>query len=246
MNQLTTLSWDGIGNALNSSNVLVKDASFEFGFKINTPWPTADSPNSEFRMFVSDKQISETIKFSSIGLTYRNSSTYNVTSLIGLDENITVSIQAYIGDNFDLNSTISLSLNYVMLRLTYVIILQDPMPTNLRPYIYGSIGLLAALATGIGLYEGIFKFPAAVRTVKSLRRKIRRGSSSNPINGNDSKTIGRNIFEEEKRQLNKVSSKPQHSQRNETKAAPKKDTSSYEDVSPQPEKKIPEGSDKNA
>ena len=34
-----------------------------------------------------------------------------------------------------------------------------------------SAGLLAALAAGIGLYEGIFKFPAAVRTVKSLRRK---------------------------------------------------------------------------
>ncbi len=238
MDQLTTVSWNGIGNSLNSTNVLIKDASFEYSYKIDTPWPTADSPNSELRTFVSNKQITETIKLNTLSSTYQNSRVYNVTSKISLDENVTVSIQVYIGDNFELDSPISVSIDNVVLKLTYIVILQDPPTTNLRPYIYASIGLLTALAAGIGLYEGIFKFPAAVRTLKSLRRSIRRGRISKPISGNQSDTLGRNIFEEEKRHLNKASSKPQHSQPS-TKAAPKKDTSNYEDVSPE-EKKMPQ------
>ena len=249
MNQLTTVSWDGIGNSLNSTNVLIKDASFEYSYKIDTPWPVDDSPNSELRMFVSNKQITETIKLSALDTSYQHTSLYNVTSMISLDENITLSIQTYIGDNFVLDSPISVSIDNVMLRLTYIVIFQDPAPTNLRPYIYGSAGLLASLAAGIGLYEGIFKFPAAVRTLRSLKRKVRRGKVSKPIHGNDSNTLGRNIFEEEKRHLNKVSSKPQHSQPSK-KAAPKKDASNYKDVSPPEQKKLPEkkieGSEKNA
>jgi hypothetical protein len=201
-------------------------------------------------MFVSGKELSETIKLSSVGLTSQKSTNYNVTSLISLDENITVSVQLYIGDNFELDAPITLSIDDVILKITYVVILPDPTPTNLRPYIYSSAGLLAALTTGIGLYEGIFKFPAAVRSVKSLRRKIRRGRSSKPLHGKPSEELGRNIFEEEKRQLNKVSSKPQHSQPSSKKAAPKKDASNYKDVSPTEEKKLPEkkieGSEKNA
>lgn len=249
MNQLTTVSWNGIGDSLNSTNVLIKDASFEYSYKIDTPWPVDDSPNSELRMFVSNKQITETIKLSVFSSTYQHTSSYNVTSMISLDENITISLQTYIGDNFVLDSPISVSIDNVVLRLTYIVIFQDPAPTNLRPYIYGSAGLLAVLAAGIGLYEGIFKFPAAVRTVRSLKRKVRRGKSSKPIHGNQSDTLGRNIFEEEKRHLNKVGSKPQHSQPSK-KAAPKKDASNYKDVSPPEQQKLPEkkieGSEKNA
>ena len=58
-------------------------------------------PNSELRMFVSNKQITETIKLSALSSTYQYTSLYNVTSMISLDENITVSIQLYIGDNFE-------------------------------------------------------------------------------------------------------------------------------------------------
>jgi hypothetical protein len=249
MNQLTTLSWIGTGNSLNSSNVLIKDASFEFSYRLDTLWPTSASPNSEFRMFVSDKQLSETIKLSSVGLTEQNSTLYNVTSLISLDENITVSILFYIGDNFDLNSPIKATIDNVVLKITYIVILDDPPQADLRPFIYSSAGLLAALSTGIGLYEGIFKFPAAVRTIKALRRKIRRGRKSPPLHTKDSATLGSNIFQEEKRLLDKVSKKPQKQPPKE--AATKKDTSSYTDsVSTSPEKKIPdkniEGSEKNA
>jgi hypothetical protein len=77
-----------------------------------------------------------------------------------------------------------------------------------------------------------------VRTVKGLRRKIRRGGSSKPIPGKDSKTIGSNIFQEEKRLLDKTSRKPQSQP--SKKAAPKKDTSNYKDVSAPEEKKMPE------
>ena len=145
-------------------------------------------------------------------------------------------------DNFEFSDVINISIADVELQISYLLTIQDPIPpdpTNYGPYIYASIGLLAALATGIGFYEGIFKFPAAVRTLKSLRRKIRRGKSSHPIHGKPSKELGRNIFEEEKRQLNKVSSKPQHSQPSKE-AAPKKDASNYKDVSPPEEKKLPE------
>ncbi|MBN2155625.1 MAG: hypothetical protein JW776_06260 [Candidatus Lokiarchaeota archaeon] len=240
MNQLTTASWDGIGNSLNSTNVLIRDASFEFSYKIDTPWPTDASPNSEFRLFVSNKKLYETVKISAATDIYQvaNPDGYNVTSLISLDENITVSIQMYIGDNFELDSPIGIYIDNVVLKLTYIVILPDPPPTNLQPYIYSSAGLLAALATGIGLYEGIFKFPAQVRTVKSLRRKIRHGRATKPLQTKDSNTIGRNIFEEEKRLLDK-SSRKAPSQPSE-KAAPKKDMSGYEDMSPPEEKTIPE------
>jgi hypothetical protein len=77
-----------------------------------------------------------------------------------------------------------------------------------------------------------------VRTIKGLRRKISRGRASKPIPGRDSKTVGSNIFQEQKRLLDKSSRKPQSQP--SKKAAPKKDTSQYKDVSPPKEKKMPE------
>ncbi|MHA1451570.1 MAG: hypothetical protein ACTSRD_01775 [Promethearchaeota archaeon] len=267
IDQFTKATWVGTGDKLSSVignrtdvlNVQVLNATLSYSYKIDdpeneNPWPTS-SPNSEFRTFVNNKQLSETIKLRFATNTSQEAkpSGYDVSSLItNVDENITIGIQVYIADDFEFSDVLNISITSIELKISYLLTIQDPIPpdpTNYKPYIYGSVGLLAALASGIGLYEGIFKFPAAVRTVRSLKRKVRRGKTSKPIHGNDSNTLGRNIFEEEKRHLNKVSNKPQHSQPSK-KAAPKKDASNYKDVSPPEQKKLPEkkieGSEKNA
>lgn len=262
IDQFTTATWIGTGEKLSSVignrtdilNIQVLNATLFYSYKIDSPWPTI-SPNSELRTFVNNKTLVETIKlrYATDTLQEAKPGGYNVSSLVtSVDENITIGIQVYIADNFAFADVINISIADVELRISYLLTVKDPIPpspTNYKPYIYTSIGLLAALATGIGLYEGIFKFPAEIRTIKSMRRKIRRGRVSNSLHRNDSNSIGRNIFEEEKRHLNKVSSKPQHSQPSQ-KAAPKKDASNYKDVSPPEEKKMPEkkiiGSEKNA
>ncbi|MFX0042455.1 MAG: hypothetical protein ACFE8L_06055 [Candidatus Hodarchaeota archaeon] len=181
IDQFTAASWNNIGEELeNSTNIRLDSANLRFVYKVDQLWPDlwASYPNSEIRFSINDKQYIETIKLSS-ALTYPQEAKpggFDVTSLITKGINISLSIQVFLADTFELSDNITVSIDNVRLRIYY---------TNLsgksteEPFI-NRILFIAALiiAAGLGgylyLYQKILKYPKPVRKVRKYRFSLKK------------------------------------------------------------------------
>lgn len=122
IDQATTLSWNQEGNTLDSASVQVTEAKFFFEYKVNNTWPIS-APLSEIIFSINDKSYNEgIIKLSSANESWKDAKVggFDVTSLISTDVNITVSIEVFLKDSFDLGQTISISIRNVYLNITYI------------------------------------------------------------------------------------------------------------------------------
>ena len=117
----TTVSWNQKGNKLGAS-VQVTDAKFFFKYKVNNTWPSS-APLSEIKVYINDKSYDEgIIKLSSANDSWQDAKIggFDVTNLISTDENITVSIEVFLKDTFELDQVYSISIDEVYLNITYI------------------------------------------------------------------------------------------------------------------------------
>ena len=122
IDQSTKLSWNYIGNTLNSSTIQVTDAKFFFEYKVNSTW-SSSAPLSEIIFYLNDKSYDEgIIKVSSALTSWQDAKLggFDVTSLISTDENITVSLEVFLKDTFELGQVISISIRNVYLNISYI------------------------------------------------------------------------------------------------------------------------------
>ena len=124
IDQLTSLSWNQIGNEIPSGvNVGISKAVLNFSYQINETWSPLLSPNSEIRMIINNTQHSESIKLSDISTGWQESS-FDVTYAVlttGKGVNISLSIQVYLADEFILDRVIKISIDNVSLEITYTV-----------------------------------------------------------------------------------------------------------------------------
>jgi hypothetical protein len=167
-------------------------------------------------------------------LEWQNASTgFNVTSLLRQGVNISLSIQVSIADEFSLKNGIQISIDDVQLWISYVeeVYVQLPPPPSPPPIglfiILGGTG--GVLITGFVLYETVLKYPAKVRNIRSLRRKVRRGTTSNPIHSKNSQSLSKNIYETEKSHLDRSMKSPASKAKSPSSTSTEKVSKSYED-----------------
>jgi len=127
IDKLSSASWNQNADkisSLSNDTIVVNQALLNFKYKINDTWPSS-SPNSEIRILINDNQHSETIKLSNATGTFQvaKSGGFDVTSLITDDVNL--SIQLFLADDFGLNRTIMISIDDVTLNISYTIIFPD-------------------------------------------------------------------------------------------------------------------------
>jgi hypothetical protein len=118
----TTLSWNQVGNTLDSATTQVTNAEFFFRYKVNSTWPTT-APLSEIKFYINGKSFDEgIIKLSSATTSWQDAKVggFDVTSLILTDVNITVSIEVFLKDTFELGQGISISIDDVHLNISYI------------------------------------------------------------------------------------------------------------------------------
>ncbi|MFX0073853.1 MAG: hypothetical protein ACFE96_00310 [Candidatus Hermodarchaeota archaeon] len=118
----TTLSWNQVGNTLDSATTQVTNAEFFFRYKINSTWPVT-APLSEIKFYINGKSFDEgIIKLSSATTSWQDAKGggFDVTSLILTDVNITVSIEVFIKDTFELGQGIAISIDDVHLNISYI------------------------------------------------------------------------------------------------------------------------------
>ena len=177
MDTSSIVSWNQIGNKINGTNVKIIDGNLNFKYKIDQPWPSSLSPNSEIRVIINDKQHSETIKLGSATTDpqYAKFGGYNVTSLINEGVNISLSIQLVIADDFGLDRKINVSIDDVYLFISYTETILDTIE---EPWIatgFFIITAIAALVLGgfLIMYIKVWRFPIPIRKVRKYSKSLR-------------------------------------------------------------------------
>jgi len=234
IDQFSTVSWTQTGNQIPTENITITNGIIKYKYKINETW-TTDSPNSELILLVNGDPLNETNKLSIATTEFQNASDgFNVTSLLRQGVNISITIQLLIADEFSLDEEIQISVDDVQLWVSYIEeIYVPPLPPPSPP----PVGLLSSLGAAGGLmvagfimYETVFKYPAKVRNIRKLRRKVRRGTSSTPIHTKDSKTLSKDIFNSEQSHLGKKMKSPSSKPKQLAKASKEVASKSYEDT----------------
>ena len=180
IDQLTSLSWEQVGNAITGTNVQVTNANLTFTYKIDRPWPEISSPNSEIKVLLNNNSMAETIKLSTANSSFQiaKEGGYDVTSLILKDTNITLAIQVYMADEFGLDHNITISIDDAYLTISYVEIFPEFFS---EPWVFAALLVFASIATaGIGgyfiAYQRVLKYPRPVRKVMKYRRTLNRSN----------------------------------------------------------------------
>ncbi len=133
----TTLSWNQVGNKISGNNVDIVSAVLNFNYTIDKSWPS-DSPNAEVRVIINGTQFSQTIKLSTATTDPQEAKVggFDVGYLIKKDVNISLSLQVFLADEFELNQTITFSIDDVSLNITYSVSTVES-PTELNIYLNG-------------------------------------------------------------------------------------------------------------
>ncbi|MFX1419385.1 MAG: hypothetical protein ACFE9N_10735 [Promethearchaeota archaeon] len=131
INPQTSFSWVQVGEKVSDNIPITNYTSFQiteallyFEYMINDTW-VSSSRNSEIRVLINNIIYTESIKLSTANQTFKeaNPNGFDVSSLISDDVN--VSIQVYLADDFELNRTIMVSIDNVFLNISYRVSFED-------------------------------------------------------------------------------------------------------------------------
>ncbi|MFX1429992.1 MAG: hypothetical protein ACFFCY_07505 [Promethearchaeota archaeon] len=178
INQFNTASWTYNGKQIeaNGYRVEVRDAQLKFESKLDKLWPSDLSPNSKFKILINGIEHSETIRLSDIGMVFQNISEtgIGVGRIIPNDEEINITIQVLLADEFTLKENIKISIDNASLWISYDIFIP------IRELIlYEILFVLACIGVGgltsyVILYQRIFKYPKPIRKVRKYRKSLRK------------------------------------------------------------------------
>ncbi|MFW9782234.1 MAG: hypothetical protein ACFFFB_08135 [Candidatus Heimdallarchaeota archaeon] len=200
----SAISWNQICDKVSDLSeypVLVQDANLNFKYKVDKAWNTSLSPNSEIRILINNNKHSETIKLTSATTNYQEAKLggFDVTSLI--TDDVDLSIQVFIADNFVSDENITISIDDVSLVISYLIITPNEPPIELTWLIYTLIGAIGGIVIVFGLYQGYFKYPPIVRKIKKMRRKIDKSKRTKKVLLRERDEIINNDIQEKKKML---------------------------------------------
>ena len=176
MDKSSAISFTQIGNQIAGTNIKIKEGNLSFKYMIDQSWPTSLSPNSEIRVLINDKLHSETLKLSLApdNFQFAKIGGFNITNLLNVDINISVSIQVFIADEFSLDRDITISIDEVILIISYSETFPDPIND---PWFALGFFILAAIgATVLGAlliaYIKVWRYPVAVRKVRKFGKTL--------------------------------------------------------------------------
>ncbi|MFX1316696.1 MAG: hypothetical protein ACFE9T_12595, partial [Promethearchaeota archaeon] len=126
IDQSTFISWNqdlSKFSDISSYKIELTDAKFYFKYKIDQNW-TLSSQNSKIRILINDIRVSDPIELIEYNYTslFQDAKIggYNVRSLISENENISISIQLDLADEFELDKIIIISIDDVFLEISYI------------------------------------------------------------------------------------------------------------------------------
>ncbi|MHA1932895.1 MAG: hypothetical protein ACW96X_10165 [Promethearchaeota archaeon] len=126
IDQFTSVSWNQDSDKIDDIskyNIAITNAILNFKYKIDQNWHES-SPNSELKILINNVRSTETIKLIDYNYTSQFQDAklggFDVKSLISENENINLSIQLSIADNFALNKLTKITIDNIVLDISYV------------------------------------------------------------------------------------------------------------------------------
>ncbi len=185
IDKLTTISWSQTGDKV-PRKAQITDASLNFTYSINQTWPETLSPNTEMKILVNDNPYRRTIKLNRFTTIFQEEriNDSDFTSLFQRNVNITLSLQLFLADTFALNRNITISIDDVYLKITYIVVTlefyQEPWFFMLLLIIASIIG--ACIGGYLIAYYKVLRYPRPVRKVRKFRKTLRKTNApSTPI-----------------------------------------------------------------
>ena len=122
IDQSTSISWVQVGDKIIGDDIDIIDARLNFKYRIDQEW-TLLSPNSEIRILINNMLFTETIKLSTANISFQDAKSggFDVSSLILDNVNITISLQVFLADQFQLDRYITISIDDVFLNISYTL-----------------------------------------------------------------------------------------------------------------------------
>ena len=175
INQFNSINWKYLGKQIESEHQIeITSGRLYFDYKTNPLWVSNLSPNSEIKIYVNDQEHNETIKLSKASTDLMEAKTggFDLTKLIPINEDINLSLQVFIADDFSLNREISVSIDNVMLWISYNVLI--PIEQS---FIFPLVAvIISALAAGLGIYfiayRKYLKYPKQVRKVRKYKKTL--------------------------------------------------------------------------
>ncbi|MFX1316428.1 MAG: hypothetical protein ACFE9T_11230 [Promethearchaeota archaeon] len=190
----TSISWNQVGDAISGRKTQITDANLNFSYSINQTWPSDLAPNTEMRILINDNPysppIKDYLKLSTFTIGFKEAK-INGSAFISLFQkniNITLSIQVYLLDTFELHNNITILIDDVYLEITYRVVTLEPFE---EPWLFLLLLIIASiLATCIGAYliayYKVLRYPRPVRKVRKYRKTLRKKDApSTPIIGRE-------------------------------------------------------------
>ncbi len=199
--KFTSVSLNQVGNSINGENVQIRDALLTFNYTINEIWPYDLSPFSEIRILINDNPYRETIEFSTLStsLQHVRFKGTDFTALFREGVNISISIQLYLANTFELNRTLSISIDDMYLYISYIFITPE---ADLSPLVIGLTSGIIGIVIAFSVYQLHFKYPLTVRKIRKLKKKVRKGRIKKPVLVNKREDIIQDNLNEKKNILN--------------------------------------------
>ena len=176
MDKSSAVSFNQIGNQITGTNVKIRDSNLSFKYKIDQPWPTSLSPNSEIRVLINDKQHSETLKLSSATDNFQPAKLggFNITSLLNVEINISLSIKLFLADEFSLDRNIEISIDEVVLLISYSETFPDPVNDPWFALLFFILAAIGATVLGalLIMYMKVWRYPVPVRKVRKYGKTL--------------------------------------------------------------------------
>lgn len=133
------ITWNETGYRINTTDYLgsgdtvdvnILNATFNFNYRLTQAWPTT-SPNSEIRLYINNYLHSETIKLSD-GTTsvqsIKGGEGFDVSSLVSLNQNVTIRIQIIMLDDFLIPQNCSVLIDDVNLTVYFEAAVRTNIP----------------------------------------------------------------------------------------------------------------------
>jgi hypothetical protein len=193
VDELTTISWNQVSEPIIGENLRISEAFFNFKYKVDKLWPET-APLSELKFYINDKLYTEeTIKLSLANTSFKDASSggFDVTRYLDKDINISISIELFLKETFELEEIFTISIDDV-----YLYIKIEEIQDVAYPLIYTLGGAMIGLVVAFGLYFKIFQYPPLVRKIKKLKSKIRKGRKTKPVLIASRVNIIENYFQE--------------------------------------------------
>jgi len=189
INQFTSISWNQIGNRISGDNIEITSGNLKFKYKIDQTWPSDKSPNSEIQILINNNPLLEAFKLSTATTSFQEARAggFDVKNYILKDVNISISILAFIGDNFALDANKTISITDVYLEISYIRIILDPVE---EPWIYSGLFIITAMGavvlTGFLIaYIKIWRFPIPIRKIHKYQKLDKLENPKVPILSRD-------------------------------------------------------------